>query len=67
MPGSNAAVSLVLPYMIEVLGARGTYALFAALGVTALSFIATQVPETKNRSLESIQTLLQSGQSGSER
>lgn len=45
--------------MIAKLDARGTYAIFASLGLAAFTFIATQVPETKGRSLEQIQSLLQ--------
>ena len=43
------------------LGITGTFFLFAGVGALALGFIATQVPETRGRSLEALDADIESG------
>lgn len=52
---TNAVVSLVFPSLIEAVG-FGTFWIFAAIGLVALLFIATSVPETRGRTLEELET-----------
>lgn len=51
---TNAVVSLVFPSLIEAVG-FGTFWIFAAIGLVAITFIATSVPETRGRSLEELE------------
>jgi hypothetical protein len=55
--GSNFFVSLVLPSLQEGLGMQVTYAAFAAIGVVAVANIWYNVPETKGKSLEEIESM----------
>ncbi len=59
--GSNFAVTLVFPKMVEALGSAGTFLIFAVLTIGALLFTWRVVPETKGRSLEEIETQMERG------
>ena len=58
---TNAFLGLFFPSLIEAVGLTGTFFLFAAVGVLALIFIYTQVPETRGRTLEEIDEDVTSG------
>ena len=49
---ANAVVAFGFPPMVAAVGIASSFFIFAALGVCALVFIATMVPETRGRSLE---------------
>jgi MFS family permease len=51
---TNAIISLAFPSLVESLG-FATFLLFAAVGLLAILFVATSVPETKGKSLESLE------------
>lgn len=53
--GTNFAVASTFLSLVGVLTRAGTFWLYAAIGILALWFIATRVPETRGRSLESIE------------
>ena len=55
----NFLVSFTFLSLVGALGRSGTFLLYAALGVLALVFFATRVPETNGRSLEEIEQQLQ--------
>lgn len=55
-------VSLVLPSLQDNLGAGGAYALFAVVSIVALASIYLTVPETKGKSLEQIEKMLERGE-----
>jgi sugar porter (SP) family MFS transporter len=56
--GTNFAVSFTFLTIVSGLGRPGAFFLYAAIGVLAVAFILTRVPETKGRSLEQIQRQL---------
>jgi predicted MFS family arabinose efflux permease len=41
--------------VVSILGRAGAFWLYAAIGLLALVFVITRVPETRGRSLEEIQ------------
>ena len=57
----NVAVWVYLPVARVAVGITGTFFLFAAVGCIALAFVATQVPETRGRSLEALEADVTSG------
>ncbi|GAA3339264.1 sugar porter family MFS transporter [Curtobacterium pusillum] len=57
----NAVLALYVPSLIESVGITGTFFLFALIGVIALVFIATQVPETRGWSLEKLEEEVTTG------
>jgi hypothetical protein len=59
--GFNFLVSYTFLSLIVVATKAGAFWVYAFLGVCALVFFATVVPETKDRSLEQIQTDLGAG------
>lgn len=52
----NAAISFLFPIIVEGFGSTATFLLFAAINVGSLIFVWRAVPETKNRSLETLET-----------
>ena len=49
---ANASVAYGFPPVVEALGIAPTFFIFAGLGVAALVFIYTMVPETRGKTLE---------------
>lgn len=49
---ANATVAFAFPPVVASLGIAPTFFIFAALGVAALAFIHTSVPETRGKTLE---------------
>jgi sugar porter (SP) family MFS transporter len=63
--GVNALVSLALPQAQAALGPATTYAVFAGVGVFAVFWINSVVPETRGKTLEEIEALwIQDGEGG---
>jgi len=58
---ANGVLALFFPSLVEGIGITGAFFLFAAVGVIALLFVITQVPETRGRSLESLEEDVESG------
>ena len=56
----NGLLALYVPSLLGALG-MGTFFLFAAIGVIMLGFLWHEVPETRNRSLESLEEELLDG------
>jgi len=56
----NGLLALYVPSLLAALG-MGTFFLFAAIGVIMLGFLWHEVPETRNRSLESLEEELLDG------
>jgi len=54
--GFNFAISYTFLTLTDVITKQGTFWLYAFFGVCAVIFFATVVPETKDRSLEQIQS-----------
>jgi major inositol transporter-like SP family MFS transporter len=52
---------LYFPSLVDGIGINGVFFMFAAIGVIALLFVITQVPETRGRSLESLEEDVESG------
>jgi MFS transporter, SP family, major inositol transporter len=52
---ANAAVALAFPPVVDALGIAPTFFIFVGLGILALVFIITQVPETRGQSLEELE------------
>lgn len=57
----NGFLSLYFPSLVGGVGITGTFFLFAAVGAVALLFVATQVPETRGRTLEALETDVSTG------
>jgi MFS family permease len=55
----NFLVSFTFLSLVGALGRTGTFVAYAVVGVIALIFFATRVPETNGRSLEEIEQQLQ--------
>ncbi|MGB3764012.1 MAG: sugar porter family MFS transporter [Ornithinimicrobium sp.] len=49
---ANATVAFGFPPLVETFGIASTFFIFAGLGVAALAFIYTQVPESRGMTLE---------------
>lgn len=58
---ANAFLGLFFPTIMEAVGLTGTFFMFAGIGLVALVFIYTQVPETRGRTLEEIDQDVTSG------
>lgn len=58
---ANALLSLYFPSLVDSVGITGTFFLFGGIGILALIFIATQVPETRGRTLEALEEDVTSG------
>jgi hypothetical protein len=54
--GFNFLVSYTFLTLTDVLGKDGAFWLYAFFGICAIVFFVTVVPETKDRSLEQIQS-----------
>ncbi|MCU1406690.1 MAG: putative sugar transporter [Glaciihabitans sp.] len=52
---ANAFLGLYFPTLVASVGITGTFFLFGVVGVLALIFIYTQVPETRGRTLEALE------------
>jgi MFS transporter, SP family, major inositol transporter len=53
--GTNAFLALFFPSLVAAIGISGVFFLFAGVGVLALIFVVTQVPETRAVSLETLE------------
>lgn len=58
---SNGILSLYFPSLVEAAGITGTFFLFAGVGLLSLIFVITQVPETRGRTLEDLDTDVSTG------
>ena len=58
---TNAFLALFFPSLVQGIGITGVFFLFAVVGAIALAFVITQVPETRGRSLESLEEDVESG------
>ncbi|GAA2201916.1 sugar porter family MFS transporter [Sinomonas flava] len=52
---ANAFLGLFFPSLVAAVGITGTFFLFGIVGLAALVFIYTQVPETRGRTLEALE------------
>lgn len=52
---ANAFLGLYFPSIVAALGITGTFFMFGALGIAALIFVYTQMPETRGRTLEALE------------
>lgn len=59
--GSNMIVALTFLTLVNLLGASGTFLIYAMVSVLSLAFVYFLVPETKGVSLEQIETNLYKG------
>ncbi|MEV0602358.1 sugar porter family MFS transporter [Streptomyces sp. NPDC050315] len=57
----NALLALFFPSLVAGIGMTGVFYLFAGIGVVALIFVVTQVPETRGVSLEKLEEDVTSG------
>jgi MFS transporter, SP family, major inositol transporter len=55
---TNFAIGLTFPILVDTLRISGTFFIFVALGVLAITFVARFVPETRGHSLETLETEL---------
>jgi major inositol transporter-like SP family MFS transporter len=58
---ANGVLSLYFPSLVAAVGITGTFFLFAGVGVLALLFVYTQVPETRGRTLEALEEDVSTG------
>jgi sugar porter (SP) family MFS transporter len=52
---ANAFLGLFFPSLVASMGITGTFFMFGVVGILALIFIYTQVPETRGRTLEALE------------
>ncbi|WP_353713006.1 sugar porter family MFS transporter [Arthrobacter sp. K5] len=52
---ANAFLGLFFPTLVASVGITGTFFMFGIVGILALIFIYTQVPETRGRTLEALE------------
>jgi len=52
---ANAFLGLYFPTLVASVGITGSFFLFGVIGIVALIFIYTQVPETRGRTLEALE------------
>lgn len=58
---SNYALALTFPQLITHLGGGTMFAIFAGIALLALYFVYSMIPETKGKTLEEIETLVNTG------
>jgi MFS transporter, SP family, major inositol transporter len=58
---TNGFLSLYFLSLVAAVGITGTFFLFAAVGVLALIFVVTQVPETRGHTLEELEENVTTG------
>lgn len=58
---TNGTIALWFPSVVAAAGITGTFFLFAGVGALAVLFVATQLLETRGRSLEGLETGLADG------
>ncbi len=58
----NGFLSLYFPSMVAGMGITGTFFLFAGVGVLALIFVVTQLPETRGHTLEALEEGITTGE-----
>jgi MFS transporter, SP family, major inositol transporter len=58
---TNGVVALYFPTLVRSVGLSGSFFLFAAIGLLALLFVITQVPETRGRTLEDLEEDVSTG------
>ena len=58
---TNAFLGLYFPTLVAGVGITGTFFLFGVVGIAALIFIYTQVPETRGRTLEALEEDVSTG------
>jgi major inositol transporter-like SP family MFS transporter len=58
---ANAFLGLFFPTLVAAVGITGTFFLFGIVGILALIFIYTQVPETRGRTLEALEEDVSTG------
>jgi hypothetical protein len=56
--GVSFLVQLVFPWELSVIGSSATFLLYGVFAVIGLVFILALLPETKNKSLEELETIL---------
>lgn len=59
--GTNGVLTLLFPSLVSGIGITSSFFIFAGIGVLALIFVITQVPETRGRSLESLEEDVSTG------
>ncbi|WP_159610723.1 sugar porter family MFS transporter [Glutamicibacter sp. JC586] len=59
--GTNGVLTLFFPSLVSGVGITGCFFIFAGVGALALYFVATQVPETRGRTLEALEEDVSSG------
>ena len=59
---TNGFLGLYFPTLVAAVGITGSFFLFAGIGVVALIFVYTQVPETRGRTLEALEEDVATGQ-----
>ncbi|MGW0820758.1 sugar porter family MFS transporter [Streptomyces sp. NPDC002845] len=55
---TNFVIGLVFPSLVDGVGVSNTFFIFAVLGVFAITFVKLYVPETKGRTLETLEAEL---------
>lgn len=55
---ANFVIGLVLPSLVSAVGMSGTFFLFVVAGILSLTFVKLYVPETRGRTLETLEAEL---------
>ncbi|HEY5854955.1 MAG TPA: MFS transporter, partial [Aldersonia sp.] len=59
---TNGILALFFPTLVKGIGITGSFFMFAVIGVAALAFVWTKVPETRGRSLEALEEDVTTGE-----